>query len=200
VILESELDQARGVELLLQGKPLSGEDPGPKEMQDLLDRLIDRSLLEQQIGQPSNPQILDPKPEEVAERIKEVRSQIPAAASEEGWKEVLQSYGLEQRDIEQHFISEIRVLRFVDVRFRSLVRVDKAEISTYYQETLIPELRRRGSPVPPLAEVSARIEGILVEQHMDKMLNEWLQTLRTQGHIEKLQPFSATGPANGGRP
>ncbi len=199
VILESELDQAWRVELLVQGKPLPGEKPGPQEAQALLDRLIDRSLLEQQIAQ-SSPESLDPKPEEVAQRVQEVRRQYPAAASDDDWNAVLKSYGLEQQDVERHFISEFRVLRFIDLRFRGLVRVDKSEISTYYLETLLPQLHRQGSPVPPLVEVSGKIENVLVEQHMDEMLNDWLQTLRTQAHIEKLEPFGEAAPVSGGRP
>ena len=195
VILESELDQARRVELLLQGKPLTDEKPAPQEMQALLDRLIDRLLLEQQI---TDPDILDPTPEEMAARIKEIRGQVPGAASEDGWKKVLAAYGLEQIDVEKHLISEFRVLRFLDLRFRKLVHVDKAEIAAYYQEKLLPELRRRGAPAPPLEEVSSKIENILVEQRMDEMLNEWLQTLRTQAHIEKILPSAAPG-ANGGK-
>jgi peptidyl-prolyl cis-trans isomerase SurA len=195
VILESELDQARRTELLLQGKPPTKETPAPQEMQALLDRLIDRSLLEQQI---TDPAILDPTPAELAERIKEIRSQIEGAASEEGWEKVLTAYGLEQIDVEKHLISEIRVLRFLDLRFRRLVHVDKAEIATFYQEKLLPELRRKGAPAPPLEEVSSKIENILVEQHMDEMLNELLQTLRTQTHIEKIAP-SASSAANGGK-
>jgi hypothetical protein len=183
VILESELDQARRIDLLLQGKPLTYENPDPKQMQTLLDRLIDRSLLEQQIADPA---MLDPTPEELAAHIKEIRDRIPGAASEEGWKAVLAGYGLEAKDIEYHVVSEFRVLRFVDLRFRNLVRVDEAEIASFYQERLLPQLRRQGAPAPPLNEVSGKIEKILVEEQLDQMLNEWLQTLRTQGHIEKL--------------
>jgi peptidyl-prolyl cis-trans isomerase SurA len=195
VILESELDQARRIELLLQGKPPTNEKPAPQEMQALLDRLIDRSLLEQQI---TDPAILDPTPADQAERIKEIRGQIEGAASEEGWKKVLTAYGLEQIDVEKHLISEIRVLRFLDLRFRRLVHVDKAEIATFYQEKLLPELNRKGAPAPPLEEVSSKIENILVEQHMDEMLSELLQTLRTQAHIEKIAPATTSG-ANGGK-
>lgn len=195
VILESELDQARRIELLLQGKPPSNEKPAPQEMQALLDRLIDRSLLEQQI---TDPAILDPTPAELAERIKEIRSQVQGAASEDGWKKVLAAYGLEQIDVEKHLIAEIRVLRFLDLRFRRLVHVDKAEIARFYQEKLLPQLLRQGAPAPPLEEVSSKIENILVEQHMDEMLSELLQTLRTQAHIEKILP-SATPGANGGK-
>jgi hypothetical protein len=50
-----------------------------------------------------------------------------------------------------------------------------------------------------LNEVSGEIEQILVEEHVNQLLNEWLQTLRTQGHIEKLLSAGA-GLAVGGRP
>lgn len=196
VILESELDQARRIDLLLQGKPLTREEPDPKQLEALLDRLIDRSLLEQQITESA---ILDPTPEELAARIKEIRSQIPGAGTDEGWKAVLAAYGLEARDVEYHVISEFRVLRFVDLRFRNLVRVDQAEIAAYYRDKLVPQLRSQGVAAPPLDEVSGKIEKILVEERMDELLNEWLQTLRAQGHIEKLLSPGA-GLAIQGRP
>jgi peptidyl-prolyl cis-trans isomerase SurA len=183
VVLESELEQATRVQFLLQGKPLNHDQPRAPEAQAVLDQLIDRSLLEQQIADPS---VLDPTPEELAARIQEVRAQLPGAATDEGWKKMLGAYGLTQQDVENHFVSEFRVLRFVDLRFRGLVRVDKASIASYYEEKLVPELRRKEVAPPPLAEVSGRIEKILVEQRMDTMLNEWLQTLRAQAHIEKI--------------
>ena len=40
VILESELDQARRVELLVDGKPFPSEAPEPQEMRALLDRTL----------------------------------------------------------------------------------------------------------------------------------------------------------------
>jgi len=158
----------------------------------VLDQLIDRSLLEQQIV---NPSMLDPSAEELAAGIQELRQHLSGGGTEEGWKALLVTYGLTQQDIEEHVRSEFRVLRFVDLRFRGLVRVDKAEVAAYYQEKLVPELRKRGAQEPPLADVSEKIEKILVEQRVDEMLNEWLQTLRAQAHIEKMAP---TLPRPGG--
>jgi len=183
VILESELDQEERVQFLLHEKALN-----TMEQQDTLaalDQLIDRSLLEQQIVQSG---MLDPSPEEMAARVQELRARISSAATDEGWKALLVTYGLTQQDIEEHVRSEFRVLRFVDLRFRGLVRVDKAEIDAYYQDKLLPELKKRGAQEPPLAEVSGRIERILVEQRVDQMLNDWLQILRSQAHIEKIAP------------
>jgi SurA N-terminal domain len=196
VILESELDQATRVQFLLQGKPLNNDQPEVPVTQAVLDQLIDRSLLEQQIADPT---VLDPTPEELAARIQEVRAQLPGAATEDGWKKMLAAYELTEKDVENHLVSEFRVLRFVDLRFRGVVRVDKAAIASYYQEKLLPELRARGASAPPLAEVSGKIENILAEQRMDVMLNEWLQTLRSQAHIEKIRP-SGNSLAHGVKP
>src|SRR5262249_29215096 len=157
--------------------------PSAQELQGVLDRLVDRSLLEQQMVH-SGP--LDPSPEELASQVKEIRDKIPGAATDEGWKSILSSYGLTPADIDIHVISEFQVLRYVDLHFRGLVRVDRTDIQAYYLETFLPEMQRRGAPVPPLAQVYDKIEKILASRRMDEMLEEWLQTLRAQAHIEKL--------------
>lgn len=193
VILESELDQATRVEFLMQGKPLEKLTPADKLA--VLDRLIDRSLLDQQIV---NGDMLAPDPAELAARIKDVRDQIPGAATDEGWKKILESYGLMQQDVEDNLIAQFRILRFVDLRFRGLVRVDKNQIETYYREKFLPQLQKQGVAEPPLAQVSGRIEKVLVEQSIDEMLTRWLETLRAQAHIEKMNVPG--GAANGATP
>jgi|SRR6476469_3469423 len=189
VILESELDQAVRVEFLMQGKPL--DKVSSADSVAVLDRLVDRALLEQQI---LHPEMLAPTPEELADQVKEVRQQVPGAATDAGWKSLLASYDLTQQDIEDHLVSEVRELRFVDLRFRGLVRVDKNDISNYYRQKFLPQLRSQGAAEPPLAQVSGQIEKILAEQSIDDMLNRWLETLRAQAHIEKMIPVPASTP------
>jgi hypothetical protein len=105
---------------------------------------------------------------------------------------LLSSYGLSEQDVQEHLVSQMRVLRFVDLRFRGLVRVDKAAIENYYQEKFVPEMRQRGVPEPPLSEVSAKIEKILVEQRIDEMLARWLEVLRAQAHIQRMLSPAST--------
>jgi hypothetical protein len=195
VIMESELDQSARVELLLQGQPPPGPNLAPAKTSFMLEQLIDRSLLEQQIL-PADLQ--DPSPAELAQRLQAVRARVPGADTEDGWKSQLAAYGVTQQDVEEHLISEYRVLHFVDLRFQSAVHVDKAAIAAYYQDKLVPELQKRGAPEPPLADVSDKIEKILLEQQVGVMLNEWLQTLRTQAHIEKIEAL--TPPTPGTKP
>jgi hypothetical protein len=190
VILESELDQTARVEFLLQGKPL--DKLTHADLVDILGRLIDRSLLDQQIV---NPTVLDLTPEELGDKMKEARDQVRGAATEEGWKAVLAGYGLTARDVEEHVAAQFRILRLIDLRFRGLVRVDKSAIEAYYREKLLPELHQRNAAEPQLAQVSGKIEKVLAEQRIDEMLNDWLRTLRAQAHIETMLPAAPASSA-----
>jgi hypothetical protein len=195
VILQSELDQAARVEFLLQGKPITALTQSDKTA--VLDQLIDRALLDQQIV---NSAMLDPTPEELAAKVKEVRGNIPGGQAEDRWKATLAAYSLTQQDLEEQLASQARILRFVDLRFRGLVRVEKDAIESYYQQQFLPEMRKRNVAAPPLAEVSDKIEQILVEQRIGSLLNEWLKTLRAQAHIETMMPVSPASAAAGAAP
>jgi peptidyl-prolyl cis-trans isomerase SurA len=187
VILESDLDQATRVEFLLQAKPI--ERLTSVDRTAVLERLIDRSLLDQQIV---NPAMLDPAPEELKIKIDEVRQGIPGASTNENWNNILAAYGLTQQDVEEQLTSQVRILRFIDLRFRGLVRVDKEAVAAYYQDRFLPEVRKRNASEPKLAEVSGKIEQIIAEQRIDELLNNWLKTLRAQAQIERMLPATAT--------
>lgn len=187
VILESDLDQATRVEFLMQAKPI--ERLTYADRTAVMERLIDRSLLDQQI---MNPAMLDPAPAELKSKIEEVREGIPGAAKDETWRSILAGYGLTQQDVEEQLTSQVRILRFIDLRFRGLVRVDKEAIASYYKDRFLPEVRKRNASEPKLEEVSDKIEQILAEQRIDELLSNWLKTLRAQAHIERMLPAAAT--------
>jgi hypothetical protein len=193
VILQSELEQAARVEFLLQGKPIASLTQS--DTAAVLEQLIDRSLLDQQIV---NPAMLDPSPEEIAAKVREVRQNFPGQ-DDERWKNTLVAYGLTAQDLEEQLSSQARILRFVDLRFHALVRVEKDDIETYYQEKFLPEVRKRNAAAPALADVSDKIEQILVEQRIDTLLSDWLKTLRAQAHIETMLP-APSAPAAGTAP
>jgi len=75
-------------------------------------------------------------------------------------------------------------LRFIDLRFRPSIRIDQGKVESYYREKLLPELQRNGAKQTPLAEVSPKIEELLVQQTMDQMLTAWLRDLRAQSQVE----------------
>ena len=192
VILQSELDQAARMELLLQGKtldPAIQPDPAP-----VLERMIDRALIEQQMRMEDG---VTPPPEEITVRIRAIRGQLTATGSDDEWRALLSRNGLTEPDLAEAVTSELRILRFIDSRFRNLVRLDKNAVVKYYEDTFLPQLRAQHSPEPSLADVSDKINRILTERRIDEMLNTWLQTLRSQAQIQRMLPASASTRGTG---
>ena len=78
-------------------------------------------------------------------------------------------------------------MAFVEYRLRPQVSLDPAQVERYYNETLVPALRRQGqAEAPALSEVREAIEEILVQQEISRRLEEWLRELREQVTVKIL--------------
>ncbi len=192
VILESDLDVQVRYEALLNNRPL--DQVTAQDRRDALSRLVDQTLILQQMRQAE----IQPAPaEEVAAEVQKARRQLLAGASDQSWTAALQRYGLTQDEFAYRAGIQFKITRFLDMRFRPMVRVDRATIEEYYKEKFLPEVRAKSKkPPPPLSEVEPTIELVLVEQQIDQLLVAWLATLRNQGDIRlhpSLRPPSQQG-------
>ena len=186
-ILESDLQDEVQLSVL---------EPSPNGQEKMtapqaLDRLISRALIQQQMRQ-EDLQVTKPTPEEVAARIEEKRNELPACVradcrSDAGWKMFLARHDLTPARVESYTRTRIEILSFIELRFRQGIRIAPEEIEKYYRETLLPQYPAGQNP-PPLEQVSARVEEILLEQQVNVLFNNWLANLRKQGQIEILDP------------
>lgn len=180
-ILQSDCDVEARYEAFLDGRPAAATAT-------ILDRVIDQQLLLAQMKD-----VAAPSSAEVEEKIAEVRRQI-AAQDEDGWRKALARYGMDEQDLRERVQVQLRVLRFVDQRLRPGVHVDAKAVENYYRETFLPQLKQRGAGEAPLADVSARIEEILAQQQMDRLLADWLQELRKQASVRLLAQQNGAAP------
>ncbi len=81
----------------------------------------------------------------------------------------------------------MQILRFIEQRFKQGIRISPEQIESYYRDTLLPQYAA-GEAIPPLEEVSTRIEEILLQQQVNALFDDWLSNLRKQGEIEVLDP------------
>jgi peptidyl-prolyl cis-trans isomerase SurA len=150
-----------------------------------LGRLVDRTLVTNQVAVfglvPVSKQDLDG-------RILEMRKQIPGAESDCGWRRLLQENDLTQDDIANRVNQEIQTLRFIDLRFRSEVRVGPRAEQTYYDTKFVPEMKKKGLTPPPLDQVREQIDTILREERVNALISDWLTTLRNQSRIQAFDP------------
>lgn len=171
----------------MQQKPLAAVSD--KDRVSALQRLIDRRLLEVQMN---NPNYLAPSADELRSVVAKVREQIPAAKEEAGWQAMLAEYGFTQREIENHLRAETQMMNFVEVRLRPNIHVQPEEVEAYYRAQVLPDLEKAGVKIVTLREVEPKIRELLVQQHMDELLDAWLHNLRLQTPVHSSVPLPAS--------
>ena len=191
-ILQSDWDDATRFEAFMQQKPLTAVTE--KERVSALQRLIDRRLLEAQMNDRNT---FAPSRDELRSNLSKLRAQIPSAKDDSGWQAVLAAYSLTEREIEDHLRAEMQMMNFIEVRLRPSVHVQPEEVETYYRAQLLPDLEKAGVKVVTLQEVSPRIRELLVQQHMDELLDAWLHNLRQQTPVHSTVPLPTPSDSEG---
>lgn len=180
-ILQSDWDEEVRYEAFVNHRPLSSLTAADRKA--ALDRLIDQELLRQQIRENEEEGLLQPSPPNIQKRLQEIRKKYPGADTPATWQTDLKSYGLREEDVARHIALQARLERLIDVRLRPTIHISHSSIETYYQQQLLPELRKAGVKDVPLVEVSPKIEELLTQRKMNELLASWLHDLRSQSDI-----------------
>jgi peptidyl-prolyl cis-trans isomerase SurA len=160
-------------------------------------RLINRTLILQQMQ--SQGMVKEVSDEEVEKDLSALREQLPDCRksdckSEAGWTKFLAAHDLTPSEVTERWRLRMQLLNFIDTRFRAGVRISKPDIEEYYNKTLVPEFKKENVSAPPLDSVSVRIEEVLLQEHVNSLLQDWLKSLRDQGSVTILDP--ALGRSN----
>ncbi len=173
VILQSEFEDSLRYQALTGAHSPEAFSAG--ERHEAFEDLVDQTLIEEQI---SHSNYIPASKEDVARQVLAVRRQIPGAEPDEGWRSLLARYHLAESDVEESVARSLDILRYLDARFRPTTHIDRSQIETYYREEFLPQLRQAGARDVPLADVSVRIEEILVQRAINDATSDWLEELR----------------------
>jgi peptidyl-prolyl cis-trans isomerase SurA len=185
LILESDVDAERRFRAF---QPFS--EPQPASRDRLMERLIDRTLILQQMAlQPQTP-VQD---SEVDTQLAALRKAIPQCAAahcetDAGWKKFVESHGFTVEEVRERWRQRMEVLRYIEERFRMGITITQAQIDAYYQQTMLPAYEKEKVTPPAEASVSDRVSEILLQQQVDKLLDDWLKALRAQGSVVVIKP------------
>ena len=179
LILESDVDAERRFAAF---QPFSEPQPTRER---LMDRLIDRTLILQQMAlQPQTP-IAD---EDVDAQLARLRKTIPKCAAyhcetDAGWKRFVEEQGFTVAEVLERWRRRMEVLAYIEERFRMGITVPQSDIDNYYKATMLPAYAKEKVTPPPEASIADRISEVLLQQQVDKLLNDWLTSLRAQGSV-----------------
>lgn len=158
VITQAELDQALApmyfqMQATLAPEALAQEMKLARET--VLDKLIEGRLMLQEARNPKpvevskgkvgTPPPIEVSPEEVEERLEEVRAQLK---STEAFEEGLRQQGLTLEGLRQRFRDQLTIQKLIDREIRSRVSVSPSEVSAYY------EAHRKKFMLPPAVQVA----------------------------------------------
>ncbi len=200
VILQSDVEDELRYEMFLAGRP--PHDVSSHERNAVLDRLIDRELLREQIrnGEPkaSDTEQIEKQIETLKADYAKPSAGVPSAndGSVKSWEAALSNYWITEEGLRSRLLRELQQLQFVDARLRPSIQIDAAAVEKYYQDQLLPQLLASGAQRVSLAEGAPKIRELLTQQKMNQLLISWLETLRTQAEITITPPYSldAAGP------
>ena len=188
IILLSDWEDSLRFEAFSSGRPLDRFTA--EERKAVLDRLIDRELLREQLHAAD---IQHATAEEVAQRVAEIRKQYAEAETELGWRAILDRYRLNEDGLKRRVATELDLMRLVDARLRPTVTVDSKSIESYYNQELLPQLRQSGAQNVPLAEVTSKIKELLIQKKISQLLITWLQSLRAGSQIRSEALMNGAG-------
>ncbi|HTV06881.1 MAG TPA: hypothetical protein VME86_16045 [Acidobacteriaceae bacterium] len=188
VLLASDVNEEMHFAALEPFRVSAGRDT----RQDAMGRLINRSLILQQMQQQQqlNVNVSDA---DVQKSLENLRAHLPQCVKHDcktaaGWKAFLTANDLTKAEVEAHWKQRVEILRFIDLRFRTGIRIPQESIADYYTKTVVPAFEQQGQTAPPLKDVSSRIEDVLLQQQVNGLLQDWLKSLRSEGSVRILDP------------
>ena len=185
VVLESDVDEERRMAAF---QPISSPE-GDALREHAIARLVDRRLLLQQAALQPQHAVTEA---DIDAEIDQLRKEIPACKAAHcetaaGWSAFLAGHGVTSNEVRAHWRERMETLQFIEVRFRSGIRISHAEIETYYNKTMLPEYAKQRVKAPPLDKLSDRIQEVLLQQQVSGLLADWLKSLRAQGTVQIVQ-------------
>ncbi len=190
LVLESDLEEEERFTKLYP----YGDTAGKSLREQALTRVINRTLIMQQMAGFPQPPVTDAQ---VDKEEADLRKDLPECAratctSDAGWKAFLTENGFTEDELRDRLRQRAEVLHFIEQRFRSAVRISDKQISDFYTTTMLPEYAKQHAPAPPLDTVHDRIQELLLQQQVSSMLDDWLKSLRDSGRVRILQPGEET--------
>ena len=156
------------------------------------DALITRTLILQQMKEEGQNAVAV-SDAELDKAIAELKSQLPGCAANRcasvaGWADFLSAHALTSDEVRNHWRQRLVILNYLNLRFRTGIRVPDAQAKAYYEQNLAPKFTAKNQKPPAFKSLEPRIKEVLLQQQVSKQIDEWEALLRQEGTVQILVP------------
>jgi len=147
--------------------------------ESVIARLIEQRLIQREIQNYPGVEVTS---ENVAEQLRTLDLKY---RTEGGLAAMATRWHLSANEIEGQVFYQLRLAEFIDVRFRSFIRIEDDELARYYADSLPTVLKKSGiEQLPPLDTVRERIREVLTESKLQQQQEQWIQELVRKADIQ----------------
>ncbi len=141
LILESDVDEERRFGVF---QPFTSPT-GAFSRDEAIERLIDRDLILQQGKLQPDDSVTTAQ---ATAELNGLRKDIPACKAfhcetDAGWAAFVKAQGFTLPELTERWRQRMEILKFIEQRFRAGIRIEPAEVQTYYDKSLLPEYAGR---------------------------------------------------------
>lgn len=178
IITESEVRELAALQQLVNGKP--------KPRDEIIRELADQWVVRQEAAAT---RYQEPSQADVDQSYDLLVKNSPSPAD---FQAHLAAVGLSDATVRRLLRDQLYLSRFLDYRFRPTVQVSDAQIQDYYNNELVPELKKQGEEVPPVDDVDDKIREVLIQRAIDDRAAKWLDETRSRLNIQILPQSDAS--------
>lgn len=175
-ITESEVQRQRRLESMFNGAEPSAAEASPEQRRALLNRLIDRRLIEVDMRLAG---YQGPDEEELAAAVGELRSSLFRGRS---FDLALEDYGVGEQEALDFYRRQLVIQGYIDFRFRTGLDVDEDELKAEHRR-----LYRELDEPPELDEVRDQLSARMLEEKIERLIDARVKQLRAETRIRLLE-------------
>jgi hypothetical protein len=179
LITESEVIRFLRVAAFLDDKPVDLSGPSKRTAAQAL---VDRALMTMEATE-SHFTLLSTQ--DVPPMLQQVKAQYPDQAA---YQAALKKYNITEQEVENHLLAGVGALRFADLRFRPEVQVSDQDLRAAYDKFVAGWRASHKEPPASFEDSRGNLEKLLTDQRTTQSLDQWLETARTEKHVDYREP------------
>jgi len=178
IITDSEVRELAALQQLIDGKP--------KTRDEIIRELADQWVVRQEAAAT---RYQEPSQADIDRSYQQL---VKNFASPGDFQAHLAAVGLSDAAVRRLLRDQLYLSRFLDYRFRPTVQVSDQQVQDYYNDELVPELKKQSDRIPPLDDVEDKIREVLIQRAIDDRAAKWLDDTRSRLNIQILPPGGAS--------